>query len=96
MYAACPKMRNIHIVGAGDYDHYRAMAGYVEAAPGIHPDVLVQAGDVIGVLQDVSAYWAEREPKRVGTMKNHLHLGLKINGTWVDPAQYLPKDLPTC
>lgn len=96
MYASCPKMRNIHITGTGDYDHYRAMAGYVEAAPGIRPDVIVRAGDVIGVLQDVSGYWAEQEPKRVGAMKNHLHLGLRINGTYVDPAQYLPKDLPTC
>jgi hypothetical protein len=96
MYATNPKMRNIHITGTGDYDHYWALVGYVTAAPDIRPDVIVRPGDVIGFLQDVSGYWAEQSPKHVGTMKNHCHLGLKIDGVWIDPAHYLPKDLPTC
>lgn len=96
MYANSPAMRNIHLRGMEEYEHYLALAGYVQAAPGIHTGVIVQAGDVIGTLQDVAAFWGDREPQHVGTMKNHCHFGLKIDGMWIDPARYLPKDLPTC
>jgi hypothetical protein len=96
MYATSPKMRNIHIIGTGEYDHYSILVGYVEAASDIEPDTIIRVGEIIGLLQDVSAYWAEQKPKHAGTMKNHCHLGLKIDGTYVNPSKYLPGDLPTC
>jgi murein DD-endopeptidase MepM/ murein hydrolase activator NlpD len=96
MYADSPEMRNIWIFGTGEYEHYRCMVGYVEHRHSFQPGAQVEAGVVIGELQDVAAYWQKKLPDRKGTMRNHCHLGLKIDGVWVNPGQYLPKDLPTC
>lgn len=97
MYADSPEMRNIHIVGSGEFEHYTVLVGYViPGEVGVKVDTLVAQGAPIGFLQDVAGYWKARQPTHPGEMKNHCHLGLKINGTWVNPAHYLPTDLPTC
>jgi hypothetical protein len=94
MYTTSPEMRNVHIIGAGEYDGYHILAGYVEARPGLTTGEAVKIGEIIGTLQDVAAYHRRRDPSHPGDMRNHCHLGLKVNGEWVDPAHYLPHDLP--
>lgn len=94
MYADSTEMRNIHIDGTGEFEHYHALEGYVIAH--VKEGDIVHVGDQIGVLQDVAGYWLARRPTHPGTMQNHCHLGLKINGTNVNPSHYLPADLPTC
>lgn len=97
MYADSPEMRNIHIIGTGEFEHYTALLGYVVPGEvGIKPGMPVAQGAPVGFLQDVAAYWKARRPTHPGEMQNHCHLGLKCNGTWVNPSHYLPTDLPTC
>lgn len=94
MYAGATEMRNIHIIGTSEYAHYSALLGYVTATASVDTDV--QVGAAIGTLQDVAGYWAARRPSHYGAMKNHCHMSLRIDGTYVDPGHYLPTDLPIC
>lgn len=94
MYADSPEMRNIHIIGTGEFEHYSALEGYIIG--NVHEGDIVIQGETIGVLQDVAGYWKARRPTHPGEMQNHCHLGLKCDSTWVNPSQYLPSDLPTC
>jgi len=61
-------------------DRIRAKLLYVD--PAVEVGTKVVRGQLIGVAQDVAAYWARKSP-RPGRMVNHVHLEVMV---WMDPA----------
>lgn len=74
---------------AGNYVNIRVDAKTIMAyyhmreTPYVKKGDVVKAGDKIGYMG------------KTGTATGvHLHWGIKVNGSWVDPAPYLKKDYP--
>ena len=53
----------------------------LEAAPGLAVGTAVSAGDVLGAVGSTALVECEEE--------SHLHFELKVNGEYVDPAEYI-------
>jgi murein DD-endopeptidase MepM/ murein hydrolase activator NlpD len=66
---------SLHIQGTGEYADARVKMLYVETLVPINSTV--KQGDVVGQVQDVAGYWADKSP-RAGIMKNHVHLELTM------------------
>jgi hypothetical protein len=78
---------SIHIQGDGPYAEYYVKILYVD--PDVYVGTTVKAGDRIGQVQNVTAYYAAKSPGK-GPMPNHVHLELKA---WVNPVAYLAQDV---
>jgi len=61
-------------------DRIRAKLLYVD--PAVEVGAKIVRGQLIGVAQDVAAYWARKSP-RPGRMTCHVHLEIMA---WLDPA----------
>lgn len=80
------QLGSIHLHGLGAYAGFRIQILYVEPLRGLL-EREVEAGEDLGVAQDVAAYYAA---KGMPGMRNHVHGAL-----WVcaDPALYFPPGL---
>lgn len=61
-------------------DRVKAKMLYLDPAVDVGQKIV--RGQLIGVAQDVSAYWARTSP-RTGRMVNHVHLEVSV---WIDPT----------
>lgn len=89
-----PWTRDLHLIyldGRGEWAHYKAEMMYVQSDLKLGTEV--KQGQQIGVCEPVAEVWAQHLPERKGTMTNHLHLGIRVNGihgesTHVNPGHY--------
>jgi hypothetical protein len=84
---------SIHIQGSGEFVGMRVKILYCRPDPGIGGKV-VETGDRLGEAQDVSGYWAAKQPGHSGVMRNHIHLETWLTDAQaVSPAQFMPEGL---
>ena len=77
-------LRSLIIVGSGEHEGWMARLDYV--LPAFTVGETGKAGELLGTVQDVAAYWATEQPEHPGVMKGHVHIEL-----WrvTDPQQWV-------
>ena len=81
------ELGSIHITGTGDYAGWHVKMFYVLHGQSVHAGDSVKKGTILGIAQDVAGFYHTAFPQRPKTMRNHIHIELRMN---VDPARFFP------